>query len=65
MKSEWKISKKASKVMKQVEQLKAYYRREKDMPNTDLFSNILNDCPNLKKLVLHLPDVVYWLLSFQ
>ena len=44
--------------MKQVEQLKAYYRWDKDMTNTDLFSNILNDCPKLKKLVVVMPDVV-------
>jgi len=53
---EWKISKKASKVMKQVEQLKAYYRLNRVRTNTDLFSSILNNCPNLKKLdVANLP----------
>ena len=62
---EAKISKKASKVMKQVEQLKAYYGRDNVVANTDLFSNILNDCPKLKKLVVSLPDVViFYVLIF-
>ena len=43
-------TKKASKVVKQVEQLKVYYRRDKGMTNEDLFSNILNDCPKLKEV---------------
>ena len=41
--------------MKQVEQLKTYYRFDSGMTNTDLFSKILNDCPNLKKFVVNLP----------
>jgi len=55
---EWKISKKASKVMKEVEQLNAYYRFDYGMANFDLFSNILNDCPKLKNClcICNLPD---------
>jgi len=53
---EWKASKKASKVMKQLEQLKAYYRFDYDMVNIDLASDIMNDCPKLKKLVVDLRD---------
>ena len=55
---EWKISKEAFKVMKQVEQLNVYYRLDCDMTNTDFLSNILNDCPQLKKLIVCLMFLV-------
>jgi len=44
---EWKISNNASKVMKQVEQLKSYCILGCGMSNKNCVSNILNDCPNL------------------
>jgi len=50
---EYKISKKASKVMKQVlEQLKTYCGLDCRVAGVDLFSNILNACQILKKLVV-------------
>jgi len=56
---ECKVSKEACKVMKQVEQLNAYYRIDDGMANADLVSNILDDCPKLRKLVVDLHSSKY------